>query len=225
MKRHIPNFLTCCSLFAGCFALVQISDGKLEWVPYLVWVAAFFDFVDGFAARLLKVSSPMGKELDSLSDMVSFGVVPGYFVFALLSGQTDSQWLPFVGFAITIGSALRLAKFNIDERQSDQFIGLPTPANAIFITGLIWLPDSWQVFLTSDVLIGIALLFSILLNAEILLIALKFKNYSWASNISRYLVIISTLGLLIFLGLQGISLAIVAYLFISIIFNNLKPQA
>ena len=85
MKRHIPNFLTCCSLFSGCFALVQISQGMLDWVPYLIWVAAFFDFIDGFAARLLNVSSPMGKELDSLSDMVSFGVVPGYIVFALLS--------------------------------------------------------------------------------------------------------------------------------------------
>lgn len=224
MKRHIPNFLTCCSLFSGCFALVQISIGNLQWVPYLIWIAAFFDFIDGFAARLLKVSSPMGKELDSLSDMVSFGVVPGYFVYALLQAQTDSQWLPLIGFAITIGSALRLAKFNIDERQSDQFIGLPTPANAIFITGLIWLPESWQLLLTTYFLVGIAVLFSILLNAEIPLIALKFKDYKWSSNVSRYFVILSTLGLMIFLGLQGISLAIVSYLCISIVFNFEKSK-
>ncbi|MEQ9297254.1 MAG: CDP-diacylglycerol--serine O-phosphatidyltransferase [Cyclobacteriaceae bacterium] len=224
MKRHIPNFLTCCSLFSGCFALVQISNGNLPWVPYLVWIAAFFDFIDGFAARLLKVSSPMGKELDSLSDMVSFGVVPGYFVYALLQTQTDSQWLPFIGFAITIGSALRLAKFNIDERQSDQFIGLPTPANAIFLTGLIWLPESWQLLMTTNFLIAMAVLFSILLNAEIPLIALKFKDYKWSSNVSRYFVILSTLALMIFLGLQGISLAIVSYLCISIVFNFAKSK-
>jgi CDP-diacylglycerol--serine O-phosphatidyltransferase len=225
MKKQVPNFLTCCSLFSGCFALVQISNGNLEWIPFLVWIAAFFDFFDGFAARLLKVSSPMGKELDSLSDMVSFGVVPGYFVYALLSSQPENPWVPFIGFAITIGSALRLAKFNIDERQSDQFIGLPTPANAIFITGLIWLPESWQLLLTSNVLIAIAILFSILLNAEIPLVALKFKNYSWGENISRYFVILSTLGLVLFLGLQGISLTIVSYLCISIVFNFLQPSA
>ncbi len=224
MKRHIPNFLTCCSLFSGCFALVQISNGNLQWVPYLVWIAAFFDFIDGFAARLLKVSSPMGKELDSLADMVSFGVVPGYFVYALLTAQTDNLWIPFVGFAITIGSALRLAKFNIDERQSDQFIGLPTPANAIFITGLIWLPESWSLLLTTYVLIALALVFSILLNAELPLIALKFKSYKWLPNTSRYLVIFSTLGLIVFLGLQGVSLSIVSYLVISIVFSFTKSK-
>lgn len=221
MKKHIPNSLTCLSLFSGCIAIVMISRGKLEWVPYLVWISAFFDFIDGFAARLLKVSSPMGKELDSLSDMVSFGVVPGYFVYSLLSLNSADQLLPFLGFAITIGSALRLAKFNIDERQSDQFIGLPTPANAIFISGLIWLPTSWN-FLSTPWLVAIAIVFSILLVAELPLLALKFKSYALTPNIFRYIVIFSTLLSLAFFGLVGISLSVVIYIIISLVSNQIK---
>ncbi len=223
MKHHIPNFLTCLSLFSGCIAIVMIGMEQLQWVPYLVWISAFFDFVDGLAARLLQVSSPMGKELDSLSDMVSFGVVPGFFVFKLLAQNSDPSWLAFGGFFITICSALRLAKFNIDDRQSDQFIGLPTPANAIFITGLIWLPASWNV-LSMPVLLAIAMTFSLLLISELPLLALKFKSYAFASNTFRYIVIGSTLLLLILFGLEGISLSIVLYLIISLLSNQIKPS-
>jgi CDP-diacylglycerol--serine O-phosphatidyltransferase len=224
LKRHIPNFLTCCSLACGCVALVQISVGNLALVPPLVWLAAFFDFTDGFAARMLKTSSAMGKELDSISDMVSFGVVPGFLMFSLIMGATDSFWLPYFGFLITIFSALRLAKFNIDTRQSDKFIGLPTPANALFITGLLYIIDQAPATQNSIYLIAITVIFSYLLVAELPLIALKFKNFSFKDNSFRYLlVLISVLALLVF-GLVAISPLIILYIILSVVDGFLSKK-
>lgn len=225
LKRHIPNFLTCCSLACGCAAIVQISVGNLAMVPPLVWLGAFFDFTDGFAARMLKTSSAMGKELDSLSDMVSFGVVPGFLMFSLIMGTTDSIWLPYLGFLITVFSALRLAKFNIDTRQSDKFIGLPTPANALFITGLHYIINEVPVIQNNVYLIGITIIFSYLLVAELPLIALKFKNFNFQDNLFRYiLVLISAVSLAVF-GFIAISPIIILYITLSIadsLFNKEK---
>lgn len=227
LKRHIPNFLTCCSLACGCVALVQISVGNLALVPPLVWLAAFFDFADGFAARMLKTSSAMGKELDSISDMVSFGVVPGFLLFSLIMGTTDNLWLPYFGFLITIFSALRLAKFNIDTRQTDKFIGLPTPANALFITGLLYIIDEIPAVQNGLYLIAIAILFSYLLIAELPLIALKFKNFSLQDNSFRYLlVLVSVLALLVF-GLVAISPIMILYIMLSVVdgfFTKIKTE-
>ena len=146
MKKHIPNFITCLNLFSGCVGVYLAFQGNFQGAFIAVIVSAVFDFFDGFAARLLKAYSPMGKELDSLADMVSFGVLPGAMVFSLLSKTGISEWLPYVAFVIPVFSGLRLAKFNIDERQTSSFIGLPTPANAIFWGGLIL---SFESFLSS----------------------------------------------------------------------------
>jgi len=154
IKKHIPNAITCCNLLCGCLAIVQAFEGNLVYAAYLVGLGAIFDFFDGFAARMLKVSSPIGKDLDSLTDMVTFGVVPGVMMYKIaLFGQQpyveeasiglqiqDSFWseiIPLCCFVLTIFSAIRLAKFNNDTRQSDSFIGVPTPAIAIFICSLV----------------------------------------------------------------------------------------
>lgn len=193
-------------------------------VPYLVWLAAFFDFADGFAARALKVSSPMGKELDSLSDMVSFGVVPAYLVYSMLEQSTDQSYLPFLGFSIAAFSALRLAKFNIDVRQSDQFIGLPTPANALFFTGLLFLPQGWEWARETAFLVVITMLFSYLLVAELPLLALKFKNFAWAGNQAKYiLIIISVVGIIVF-KLIAIPFIILFYILLSVASNLLSAK-
>ncbi len=154
IKKHIPNAITCCNLLCGCLAIVQAFEGNLVYAAYLVGMGAIFDFFDGFAARMLKVSSPIGKDLDSLTDMVTFGVVPGVMMYKIaLFGQQDyveeasiglqiqdnfwSQIIPLFCFVLTIFSAIRLAKFNNDTRQTDSFIGVPTPAIAIFICSLV----------------------------------------------------------------------------------------
>ncbi len=154
IKKHIPNAITCCNLLCGCLAIVQAFEGNLVYASYLVGLAAIFDFFDGFAARMLRVASPIGKDLDSLADMVTFGVVPGVIMYkiALFGQQTYieeatfgpqiisefwSKIIPLCCFVVTIFSAIRLAKFNNDTRQSDSFIGVPTPAIALFVCSLI----------------------------------------------------------------------------------------
>ena len=134
-RKILPNLFTSLNLLSGCIGIVFISSGKLEYALYFVLTGVFFDFLDGFSARLLKVSSPIGKELDSLADMVTFGVLPSFVIYELLNPLTDG-WMPYTSFLIAIFSALRLAKFNVDTRQREVFIGLPTPANAVFISGL-----------------------------------------------------------------------------------------
>ena len=129
IKNHIPNFITCLNLAVGCLAIIAIFEGKLDNIIYYILVAGIFDFLDGFAARMLKVTSAIGKDLDSLADMVTFGVVPSLLMFAMLKNNSSIEWLPYLALLIAVLSGLRLAKFNNDERQSDTFYGLPTPAN------------------------------------------------------------------------------------------------
>ena len=181
ITKHIPNPITCLNLFSGSMAVYYAFLGNYELVFALVLLAAVFDFFDGFAARLLKAYSPMGKELDSLADMVSFGLAPGAVAFSLLRQTAFPEWLAFAGFIIPVFSALRLAKFNIDERQTTSFIGMPTPANAIFwvnaafsFSGLL-IENSWAILILIVVMSG-------LLVAEIPMFSLKFKNFSWKSN-------------------------------------------
>ncbi len=218
--KHIPNLITSAGLLSGCIALVFAAQGYLIWVPYWVLLAGFFDFVDGFAARALKVSSPMGKELDSLSDMVSFGLLPAFTMFKMLNIGYQDSFIPYMAFLIAVASAWRLAYFNIDTEQSDKFIGLPTPANAIFITGLIFIPENWYGGYKFEILIILTLVFSWLLNARLELIALKFKGYQWKGNEPKYFVMLFTLIFIIMLGLKSLSLVIVAYIITSMI-NNL----
>lgn len=228
MKKHIPNFLTSMNLFIGCIGILQVVLHGAEYGLTFIIIAAVFDFLDGFAARLLKVSSPIGKELDSLADMVSFGVLPAIIMFKMLQEANHSfEYLPYLGLIIAVFSALRLAKFNIDTRQTDQFIGLPTPANALFIAGLPFFNDLLVQYqlpsLTANswMLSSITVLFSFLLVSELKLIALKFKNFGFKENASKYLlIVIAILGTLIF-GVGAIPPIILFYIALSL-FNGIK---
>lgn len=216
IKKHIPNFITCLNLFSGCVAVFLAFNGNYQGAFIAILVAAVFDFLDGFAARLLKAYSPMGKELDSLADMVSFGLAPGIIVFSLLTETKISEWLPYLAFLIPVFSGLRLAKFNIDERQSSSFIGLPTPANAIFWAGLAF---SFAPFLVSNAwdLIVLTVLFSYLLIAEIPMFALKVKNVRWKDNQVQYSFLIGTIILLAVFKLDAFAPIIGWYILLSVI--------
>jgi len=217
MKKHIPNFITSLNLFTGCVAVLLAFRGDYQGAFIAILVAAVFDFLDGFAARLLKAYSPMGKELDSLADMISFGLAPGMIVYSLLSSTAgQSEWLPYLGFLIPVFSGLRLAKFNIDDRQTSSFIGMPTPANAIFWAGMAF---SFSPFLTENawVLIVLTVLFSYLLVAELPMFALKVKSLKWKENQIQYIFLIGCILMLAFLQLSAFAPIIGWYILLSII--------
>jgi CDP-diacylglycerol--serine O-phosphatidyltransferase len=184
---------------------------------YFVWIACVFDFFDGFAARFLKVSSPIGKELDSLADMVSFGLLPSIVAYKMLTVADAPSYVPYLAFSIAAFSAIRLAIFNLDERQSDSFRGLPTPANALLITALPLLTGSMSTFLQSYwLLVAITFLSSYLLVSDIELFALKFKNFSWADNKIRFTFLILSVLLLALLQLAAIPVIILLYIGLSL---------
>jgi CDP-diacylglycerol--serine O-phosphatidyltransferase len=216
IKKHIPNSITCLNVFSGCVAVYLAFRGEYSGVLIAILLAAVFDFMDGLAARVLKAYSPMGKELDSLADVISFGLAPGALVFSLLTNAGMGEYLPFVGFVIPVFSALRLAKFNVDERQSTSFIGLPTPANAIFWAGMAY---SFSTFLASQpwLLIGGALVFSYLLLAELPMFSLKFKNLRWADNQSQFLFLLGCIAIMIVTGIGSFAFIIVWYVLLSLV--------
>lgn len=224
IKAQIPNAVTLINLLVGVIGIIRVLDGDIVSGAYFVLLAAFFDFIDGFVARLLKVQSEMGKQLDSLADVVSFGVLPGVILFMMVKIYSSSEWLPYLTLIVPMLSAFRLAKFNLDTRQSDRFIGLNTPANALFISTLPQLAILWpkvgEIITTPLVLVAIAWVFSILLLVEIPLIALKFKNFSFSQNVFRYALVGLALGIFLWLGLAGIPLIILAYIGLSIIENS-----
>lgn len=219
LKAQVPNFITLLNLLSGVVGILWVLEGQLLYGAYFVILSAGFDFLDGFAARLLKVQSDMGKELDSLADVVSFGVLPGVLLYSLTKAQTDSQVLPYLTLIIPMLSAYRLAKFNLDTRQSDRFIGLPTPANALLLSTLPHLVAHWPElapWLTSPIaLVVIAWATSILLVSELPLIALKFKNSSFADNTYRYILLCLGAFCFSWLQLAGIPLIILTYLLLS----------
>ena len=229
MKKNIPNFITCLNLFTGCVAIYIAFQGNLVMAAYLVGVAAVFDFLDGMVARLLHAYSEIGKQLDSLADMVSFGVLPGVIMFQLMrkSAMADpntslyqAELFPFLAFIIIIFSALRLAKFNIDTRQTTLFIGLPTPANTLFVASLplILAADQFNLsryFMNQYVLLGLTLVLSYLLVAEIPLFALKFKNLAWKDNATRFIFLLIAIPLLFLLKFAAIPVIIVLYVLLS----------
>ena len=164
MQRHIPNFLTCCNLVCGCLGIIALIEDWNTPIAYFVWAACVLDFFDGFAARWLKISSPIGKELDSLADVISFGALPALFMYQAIVLESPFSYLPYVALLIAVFSAVRLAIFNLDETQSDSFKGLPTPANAIFITALPFLNSPVYDFVYSPVVLPIiCVVFSLLL--------------------------------------------------------------
>ncbi|MEI8203739.1 MAG: CDP-diacylglycerol--serine O-phosphatidyltransferase [Bacteroidota bacterium] len=235
--KHIPNSITSLNLFAGCVGLYFVMLGRLEYASMMIFLAAVFDFFDGFAARLLHVKSDIGKELDSLADVVSFGVLPGFIVFSIInSSQAECllncngiRLLPFVAFLIPVFSALRLAIFNLDTRQTTSFIGLPTPANAILVASfpLIALQQSSLVPFNHEalahfiynpwLLAAFSLLFSYLLVSPLPLFSLKFQSYAFKNNQYRYIFLLSSLILIICLGYSGMPLVIAFYLLFSVI--------
>ena len=236
MKRHLPNAVTCLNLLFGCLALTEIFAGRLENGAWFVAAAAVADFADGLLARALRVSSAIGKDLDSLADMVSFGVVPGAILFQLLIAATSLEpgdaefvahtngpliYLPYVAFLVTIFSALRLAKFNNDTRQTTSFIGLPTPACTLVVASLplILSHDRFgvhDVVLNPIVLVGLTVLLSGLLVAELPLFALKFKSLRWGDNRRRFIFMLLAAGLLLGLQAAAVPLVVLLYVLLSV---------
>jgi CDP-diacylglycerol--serine O-phosphatidyltransferase len=234
IKKHIPNIITLLNLFSGCVALIFVTQLNFEMAFYAVCVGIFFDFFDGFFARLFKVSSPLGLQLDSLADMVTSGLIPGFAMFAMLqmcvSNLPFSNFLPYLGFVITLGSCYRLANFNIDTRQTDSFIGLPTPANALFILSLpLVLQHSNIDFIksslsNSSVLLTITFLSALILNAEIPLFSLKIKKMNVKDNLLQITFLSVALLLLFVLRFLAIPLIIMTYIFLSIVKNSLSKN-
>ena len=223
IKNHIPNTLTSCNLICGCIGIVAVFNGNLLLAPYLIWLAAIFDFFDGFAARLLKVSSPIGGELDSLADNVTFGLLPASIVYAMLNEAGLPIWVPYLAFVIAVFSALRLAKFNVDTRQAEHFIGLPTPANALFFSSFPLILEYSSLPLTFIAapwfLLATSFIFSFLLVAELPLFALKFKSFRWQDNKVKYIFLIASVLLIILFKFVAIPLVIILYILVSL-FNR-----
>lgn len=237
IKKQIPNTITLLNLISGSIAIVFAVEGQLEIAAWMIGAAAVFDFFDGFAARMLKVSSEVGKELDSLADVISFGLAPGMILFSMLSNTEPCPELiiggrnlvPFIAFLIPAFSAYRLAKFNLDTRQTDSFIGLPTPANALLIASfpliigqqvnLLGINTSFfsNTISHAAFLIPFIFLFSWLLIAEIPLMSLKFKTFHWNDNKTRFVFLISSLVLFALFQYLAVPLIVLLYLILSVI--------
>lgn len=232
IKKHIPNTITCCNLVSGCVATAFAFGGQLGMAFLFIIIGAVFDFFDGMSARLLGVSSPVGKELDSLADDVTFGVAPATMVFSTLCVLDYPSWLeplrpvlPFAAYVMAAFSALRLAKFNLDERQAMGFIGLPTPANALFWgslllgAGALLESSPYMVF----AILALVLLSSWVMVAEIPMFALKFKHWGWRGNEVRYTFIISCIPLLLIFRMSAFAIIIMWYVLLSA-YSNKKKQ-
>ena len=225
MKKHIPNTITCCNLVSGCIATYYAFQSNYLMALLFIIIGAVFDFFDGMTARLLHVSSPIGKELDSLADDITFGFAPSAIVFSYLcSFHIHLLFVPFLAFVMAAFSALRLAKFNLDERQALGFIGLPTPANALFWGSLIvGLNDSSLFTLHSSlpylILLG-TFISCYLLVSEIPMFALKFKTWGWKGNEVKYIFLLTCIPLLLLLGTLGIAAIIAWYVVLSVITNR-----
>lgn len=244
IKKHIPNTITLLNLLAGLLALIHAFNGNYNEAFSLVCLGIFFDYWDGFFARIWKVQSPIGLQLDSLADMVTSGVVPGLVMYKMLADiqENQSQYnltedtyymgvVPYLGFLITLASCYRLAKFNIDTRQTDLFIGLPTPANALLIMSIPMIQFhsefEWLVDFLSNpyVLVGVTVLSSYLLNAEIPLFSLKVKSFSWDKYKMQVVFMILSLILIVLLEFIAIPIIILLYVILSVVNNTIHKKA
>lgn len=241
MRRHIPNTITCCNLICGCCATGAAFHGHFVWAVLMIIAGAVFDFFDGMVARFLHVSSPIGKELDSLADVVTFGVAPSAMVFQMLGisvmhtpwcmsllscgdgGAAVVACIPYLAFVMAAFSGLRLAKFNLDERQTTSFIGLPTPANALFWCSIA-LSGTYNTLWASSLLLMV-LLMSLLLVAELPLFALKFKNLSWRDNAVKYIFLAGCLLLIPLCGVACLSAIVIWYVLLSIAYLFVKKAS
>lgn len=244
IKKHIPNAITLLNLLSGLIALVYAFDDNLQMAFLWVCMGIFFDFWDGFTARILKVSSPLGVQLDSLADMVTSGVVPGVVMYQMLAHIQENydaynvtedtfymKLVPFIGFIITLGSCMRLAKFNIDTRQTDSFIGLPTPANALFILSIPMIMARTEfdflidLFSNPYVLVVISIFSAFIMNAELPLFSLKTKNKNLSDNKVTFLFLGICALLLLFFQFEAIPVIIIFYILLSVILNKTKKSA
>ena len=243
MKQHIPNFITLLNVFCGCIATVFAVLNKLEFTAIFVFLGIFFDFFDGLAARLLDVKSELGLQLDSLADMITSGLVPGIVMYQLLSMSQSGGWnldmfgasseinlVALSGFIITLSSAYRLAKFNIDEDQVSSFIGLPTPANALLILSLpliLLYQDNMvlnEIILNQWFLIGLTLLSAYLLNSKIEVFSFKLNSSSFKENGIKYLFLLLSLVLLITVKYLAVPLIIALYILASLAEKQFKKS-
>lgn len=234
ITRSIPNTITCCNLISGVVAITFAFHpfeefaglAGFQWVWLCIGFAAVFDFCDGLSARLLKAYSAMGKELDSLSDLVSFGVAPALLLFNLLQAYSASAWLPYAAIFIPVMGQLRLAKFNIDESQATVFRGLPIPAEAIFwigitawITGnpsLVAMEPAWFADIAWCALIAAAALMMV---TPMRMFSLKLKNFKLSENLARYLLILGCVVSVAVFGVAGFAPAIVLYVILAAVFK------
>ena len=236
IKAQIPNLFTMLNLFCGCIALVFVSNSDFKLAFFFVCLGIFFDFFDGFFARKFGVAGPLGVQLDSLADIVTSGVVPGYVMYQMLMDSRVFlvlEWyhiaLPFLGFIITLGACYRLAKFNIDERQSDSFIGLPTPANALFIMSIpLILENTHQGLMINDTikigLVIISFLSAYIMNAEIPLFSLKIKDFSFTKYKLQIIFVAISVVMLIFIQILAVPIIILLYVLLSVINNFLSKK-
>lgn len=245
-KKQVPNFITLLNLLSGIIAVMLAVEGKLMLAGIFVLVGIFFDFFDGLVARLLNVQSELGKQLDSLADMVTSGVAPGIILYQLLKNSSDVwnekltsstslfmdglSYIPLIGLIFSLAAAYRLAQFNIDERQSSSFIGLPTPAATLFVISFPFIMHYSSCDIAIDLihnkwlLIVATLLLSYLMNASLPLFALKLKDISWKNNAIIYIYLLVSLVLLITLKFIAVPIIIVLYIIFSLISNTLKKE-
>ncbi len=232
IKNNIPNLITSLNLLSGCLACIfvfcsQETIGVLHGyqVAFIfIGAAAVFDFCDGAFARLLKAYSPLGKELDSLADLISFGLAPGLLVFNMMNRFNDNNPISYLALAIVLFGALRLAKFNVDTRQTTTFIGLPIPANAIFWIGTCsWIYECG--YPGNIAMSALIVVISILMVSRIRMFSLKFKDFKFSGNLMRYVVIIATILLIIFCKIPGLALAIIFYVLTSAVSSWAKQDA
>jgi CDP-diacylglycerol--serine O-phosphatidyltransferase len=236
MKKEIPNLLTLGNLLSGCLGLYFVMQGNVFNASLCIFVSLVFDFLDGFLARLLHAYSDLGKELDSLADVVSFGVLPSFILLNLVEQSCGAQctqgpfgfYKPFLVFSLALMSAYRLAKFNIDTRQSDQFIGVPTPANGLLVASLPLIlhyqPAFTPYILHYQGLLIYSILMSYLLVSELPLMAFKFKSWDWASNQSRYLFLIYCIAMLVMLKFAAFPILVISYIALSGILSLLNTK-
>ena len=227
LKKHIPNTITCCNLISGCIATYFAFLSDFEMALLFIIIGAVFDFFDGMSARLLGVSSPIGKELDSLADDITFGFAPSAIVFSYLKTQElPLPYLEYTVFLMAAFSALRLAKFNLDERQATGFIGLPTPANALFWGSAIVGLQQHSIYYDwlNPSILGCVYCSCYLLIAEIPMFALKFKHWGFKGNEIKYIFLVTCIPMFILLGISGLAAIIAWYVMLSLFANAQKKK-
>lgn len=241
IKAYIPNTLTSLNLFSGVVAITLIMENNPVAASIFIFIAAVFDYLDGASARLLKSYSELGKQLDSLADLVSFGVAPGVMIFRMISTQCDGSCnflermhiAPYFALLIPVCAGLRLAKFNIDTRQAENFIGLPTPATGLFFASIplvihhqpaffsiIHLDFLVELFSNTRILAMLAVFFSYLMVSDFQIFSMKFKSMSWKGNEARFILLIVAVVMILLFSISAIPLIILAYLLIALFFQK-----